>query len=118
MHRAENVPSTIDEFRCWLGEQIDALPQSDFALSDFRQAAETAIRAGEIAVSLGLPDLPKQYPIHHGHLGIGAARTLLREYLKVTQSDCPLPRLPGRNCRDSATVRVRETGDIEQRCAQ
>ena len=97
MHRLENVPSTIDEFRCWLNEQIDALPQSDFALSDFRQAAETAVRAGEIAVSFGLPDLSKQYPIQHGYLGIGATRVLLREYLDrlplTPSSRTQLPRL-------------------------
>ncbi len=79
------MPTTLDEFRCWLSEQIDALPQSNFVLSDFRQAAEIVSKAGEIAVSLGLPDLSNQLPVHYGYLGIGAARVLLREYLKACE---------------------------------
>jgi hypothetical protein len=75
------MPSTTDEFRCWLSEQIDALPGSNYALSDFQQAAETATTAGEIADSLGLPNLSKELPIQHGYLGIGTTRVLLRKYL-------------------------------------
>ena len=58
------MPTTLYEFHCWLSEQIDALPRSNFTLSDFRQAAETVSKAGEIAVALGLPDLTRQLPVH------------------------------------------------------
>lgn len=84
------MPS-IDEFRAWLVEQIDALPESKFTLSDFQQAAETAVKAGEIAVSLGLPNLSQQLPVHHGYLGIGTTRALLGEYLRATASPTRTP---------------------------
>jgi hypothetical protein len=76
------MPS-IDEFRDWLVEQLDALPESGFTLSDFQQAADTAAKAGEIAVSLGLPNLTKQLPVQHGYLGIGVTGALLRDYLET-----------------------------------